>query len=77
MQRLRFRNALSQLNVLNLNMKMLFLFSSVTPNMLQSPECTSHILQAYADMGPIDPFNIPRGICVDESDINATSWIPR
>jgi len=53
------------------------LFSSVTPNMLQSPECTSSIFQAYAHTGPIDPFNVPRGACVDESNINATSWILR
>ena len=54
-----------------------FLFSSVRPNMVQSPECASHIQQAYADTGPINIFNMPRGTCVDESDINATSWIPR
>ena len=54
-----------------------FLFSSVRPNMVQSPECASHIQQAYADIGPINIFDIPRGTCVDESDINATSWIPR
>ena len=45
--------------------------------MVQSPECASHIQQAYADTGPINIFNMPRGTCVDESDINATSWIPR
>jgi len=48
-------------------MTMLFFFSSVDPNMLASPECTSHISQAHREMGPIDPFDIPRGMCVNES----------
>ena len=58
---------------------MLYCYSfsfSVTPNMLQSQECTGHIFQAYDEMGPINPFNVPRGICVNESGLDP-SWIPR
>ena len=53
------------------------LFSSVSPNMLQSQECTSQIQQAYAAIGIAEPFFYPRDNCVDESDIGPTSWIPR
>ena len=45
--------------------------------MVQSPECASHIGQAYAEIGPINPFGHPRDVCVDESDIDPTFWIPR
>jgi len=45
--------------------------------MLQSQECTSQIKQAYAAIGIAEPFFYPRDNCVDESDINPTSWIPR
>ena len=56
---------------------MYFLFSSVRPNAVQTPECASHIGQAYAEIGPIRVFNPPRGTCVDESDLDPTFWIPR
>ena len=42
-----------------------------------TPECTSHIQKAYADIGMSEPFFYPRDNCIDEPDIDPTLWIPR